>query len=137
MHVAAGDQRSYVSYGPRAADEPAAKQTLTSFNGPGKSIGWRGLRRADGEIKPFATIMQWGTTVAGDDEPVRGAVLVIIRLGPGGVCHVGYVDAKANADTVDLARRLADEHARTFRCGSDKAIVVGDKGPGFSGPVEP
>ena len=134
VHVAAGDQRSYVSYGPNARKQAAAKQTLASFNGEGKNIEWRGERGADGALKPYATIMRWSTTVSGNaDEPVRGQVLVVTRLGAGGVCHVGYVDARANPDANALAQKIADETARTFKCGADKPIVLGNKGPGFSG----
>jgi hypothetical protein len=64
----------------------------------------------------------------------RGEVLVVTRLGPEGVCHVGYVDGRQNTDATTLARAIADRHARAFRCGKDKPIVLGDKGPGFSGP---
>jgi hypothetical protein len=134
VHVSAGDQRSYVSYGRNARKEPAARQTLASFNGEGKRIEWRVEREPGGKLKPFATIMRWSTTVSSGDEPVRGQVLVVTRLGPGGICHVGYVDARANPDANALAARLADERARTFKCGADKAVVVGNKGPGFSGP---
>jgi hypothetical protein len=135
VYVAAGDQRSYVSYGPNAAKQSAAKQTLASFNGEGKTIEWRGERGADGNLKPYATIMRWSTTVSGDaDEPVKGQVLVVTRLGPGGVCHVGYVDARVNPAANTLAQKIADENARKFQCGADKPIVLGNKGPGFSGP---
>ncbi|MEI7804449.1 MAG: hypothetical protein WCI56_03885 [Hyphomicrobiales bacterium] len=134
VYVAAGDQRSYVSFGPKAKDEPAAKQTLASFNGEGKSIEWRLQRGADKKAVPYAAIMRWSTTVSTDDRPVRGQVLVVMRLAPGPVCHVGYVDAGANPDANALAQKIADERARDFRCGTDKAIVMGKKGPGFSGP---
>ncbi|HLH89491.1 MAG TPA: hypothetical protein VKX28_13650 [Xanthobacteraceae bacterium] len=134
-----GDARAYISYGARAEREPAAAQTLAALNGEGSSIEWRIVR--DGSRKPraFATIMRWSTAVPVDDPKVengtyRGEVLVVTRLGPGGVCHVGYVDAKQNAKAVELAREIADRHARTFRCGKDKPFVLGDKGPGFSGP---
>ncbi|HEY4981493.1 MAG TPA: hypothetical protein VII24_06015 [Pseudolabrys sp.] len=136
VHVSAGDQRSYVSYGRNAKNEPAAKQTLASFNGEGEKIEWRAERGADGKLKPFATIMRWSTTVSSGDAPVRGEMLVVTRLGPGGVCHVGYVDGKANPDANALAQKLADDHARKFRCGADKPIVLGNKGPGFSGPYD-
>lgn len=87
-----------------------------------------------GALKPYATIMRWSTTVSGDaDEPVRGQVLVVTRLGSGGVCHVGYVDARANPDANALAQKIADETARAFKCGADKPVVLGNKGPGFSG----
>jgi hypothetical protein len=88
---------------------------------------------------PFATIMRWTTAVPADDPKAergvhRGEVLVVTRLGPGGVCHVGYVDGRRNPDANALARALADRHARTFRCGTDGPIILGHKGPGFSGP---
>lgn len=135
VYVTAGDQRSYVSYGPNAKKQAAATQTLASFNGEGKNIEWRGERGADGVVKPYATIMRWSTAVLGDaDEPVKGQVLVVTRLGPGGVCHVGYVDARANPDANALAQKIADENARAFKCDADKPIVLGNKGPGFSGP---
>ncbi len=136
--MTAGDARVYVSYGPRAAHEPAAAQTLAAPNGEGSSIEWRISRDRDGRRRPFATIMRWTTAVVTDDPKVedgtvRGEVLVVTRLGPGGVCHVGYVDARQNANAADLARDIADRNARSFRCGKDKPIVLGDKGPGFSG----
>jgi hypothetical protein len=64
VHVSAGDQRIYVSFGGNAAGELAAKQTLASFNGEGKTIEWR-IDTAGGKKRPFATIMRWGTTVSG------------------------------------------------------------------------
>ena len=55
-------------------------------------------------------------------------MLVVTRLGPGGVCHVGYVDARANPDANEVARKIADEKARTFKCGKDKRIISGKVG---------
>jgi hypothetical protein len=133
VYLSGGDQRSFVSYGRNAKNEPAARQTLASFNGEGKTIEWRSVRGADGKLTPFATIMRWSTTVAAEDPPVRGQVLVVTRLGPRGVCHVGYVDGRANPDANALAQKIADEHARNFRCEADKPVVLGNKGPGFSG----
>jgi hypothetical protein len=135
VYVAAGDQRIYMSFGPNAKKEPAAKQTLASFNSEGKVIEWRAERSADGKLKPFATIMRWNTTVGAEDPPVRGEVLVITRLGPPGrVCHVGYVDVEANPDFNALGQKIADDTARNFLCGADKPVISGKKGPGFSGP---
>ena len=92
---------------------------------------------AGGKKRPFATIMRWGTTVTTEtDTPSKGQVLVVTRLGPGGVCHVGYVDGRANPDANDLARKIADEHARKFRCGKDRTVTLGKTGPGFSGPYD-
>jgi hypothetical protein len=136
VQVSGGDQRSYVSYGRNAAKEPAARQTLASFNSQGKTIEWRLKRGADGSLKPFASIMRWNTTVSGGAEPVRGQVVVVTRLEPGAVCHIGYVDGRANPDANVLARRIADENAASFRCGTDQPIVLGQKGDGFSGSYD-
>ncbi len=132
-----GDIRVYVSYGPRALREPAASETLGAPNREGARIEWRIARERDGKRRPFATIMRWSTRVMADDpkgDDIRGEVLVVTRLGPGGVCHVGYVDGRHNPNADDLARVIADQHARGFRCGKDKPIVLGGTGPGFSGP---
>ena len=133
VYVAAGDQRTFISFGKNAAKEPAAKQTLAAFNSEGRNIEWR-LAGAGGKAKAFATIVRWNTTAGAEDPPVKGQVLVVTRLGPGGVCHVGYVDARANPDANRLAQKIADTRARSFRCGTDKAAVEGETGPGFSGP---
>jgi hypothetical protein len=137
VRVSAGDQRIYVSYGPRAASEPAARQTLASFNSEGSTIEWRIERRQGGKPRAFATILRWNSTVAQDSgTPYRGQMLVVTRLGPGGVCHVGYVDGRANANANELAAQIADSHARTFTCGRDKPMVLGERGTGFSGAYE-
>jgi hypothetical protein len=135
VRVSAGDQRTNISFGPNAAKEIAAGETLASFNSEGKTIEWRIERGPDGKLRAFATILRWNTTVTGDDDKqVRGQVLVVTRLGPGSVCHVGYIDGRANSNANELAVKLADERARTFKCGKDKPVIVGEKGPGFSGP---
>ena len=139
IYMTAGDARVYISYGAKAAREPAARQTLAAPNGEGETIEWRMVRERGARGRPFATIMRWTTAVPVDDPKVengtfRGQVWVVTRLGPGGVCHVGYVDARQNPNGIELARTIADEHARTFRCGKDQPIVLGAKGPGFSGP---
>ena len=131
VHVSAGDQRSYVSFGHNAANEPASKQTLASFNGEGKTIEWRAVRGADGKLVPFATIMRWSTTKSDETGTVRGHVLVVTRLSSP-VCHVGYVDGRANADANALAQDMADTHARNFKCDTDKPIMRGKTGRGFS-----
>jgi hypothetical protein len=134
--MGAGDQRVMISFGPRAKDEPAAHQTLASFNGEGKKIEWRLEKSADPK-RPFAAIMRWNTTKPDDKgDPIRGEVLVVTRLPPGAVCHVGYVDGRANRNANELAREIADRHAREFRCRKDAAVVLGATGPGFSDPLD-
>ncbi|HEY8124108.1 MAG TPA: hypothetical protein VIF88_01620 [Methylocystis sp.] len=128
MWFGAGDQRMYVSFGSKAQDEPAATETLAPFNDFYKGVvEWR---LANGE--PFATIMRWNVKRVADMEnrEVRGRALVVTRLPPGAVCHVGYVDALTNPNANELAREIADKHARRFACGKDKPIVLGKTAPG-------
>jgi hypothetical protein len=130
VRLAAGDQRMYVSFGRNAAREPAASETIRGFNDVYKgTIEWRLERKPDGKLVPFATILRWNFMTSPDDRNASGRKLVVTRLGPGAVCHVGYVDARANPDANDLARKLADEKARTFKCGVDKAESVGNRPP--------
>jgi hypothetical protein len=138
--VSAGDQRMTMSFGPRAKDEPAARQTLQSFNDVYKTrLEWRLAREpGGGRTHPFAAIVRWSTSLpdesagAGRSKTISGKVLVVTRLGPRGVCHVGYVDALANRNADALARKIADQDARAFRCDTDQPIIVGETGPGFS-----
>jgi len=146
VRLSAGDQRMHVSFGPRAASEPAAAETLPAFNDvyqgtiewrigafSGKGVSGFPSENAtshskggrDGKVKPFATILRWNVMQEGDHEKPSGRVLVVTRIALGGVCHIGYVDARANPDANALARQLADERARAFRCGVDKAGWVG------------
>jgi hypothetical protein len=130
--MGAADQRVMISFGRRAKDEPAAHQTLASFNGEGKKIEWR-IDRSANQKRPFATIMHWSTTRPDDKgDQVQGEVLVVTRLPPGAVCRVGYVDGRANQNANELAREIADKHARQFHCRKDAAVVLGVTGPGFS-----
>ena len=130
--LSAGDQRMHVTYGNWKRDDIALSQTFPGFNNVYEgTVEWRIEKQPDGKARPFATILRWNIVTAADSEkatgPIKstGRVLVVTRLGPGGVCHVGYVDAKANPDANELARKIADETARTFRCGKQKPIVLG------------
>jgi hypothetical protein len=139
--IAGGDQRSLVSFrGGKLKDDEASSQTFAAFNDVTKgTVEWR----MDGEDSPpFAAIMRWSVTTEADHAKATGPitpsgqVLVITRLASDGVCHVGYVDARANKDANALARQIADEHARSFRCGKDKRIVRGAVTPGLTMPSD-
>ena len=129
--LAQGDERMFVSFGRKAADEPAASETFPGFNDVTKgTIEWRLARSPNGTAQPFATILRWNVRLnPADDAQPHSPVLVVTRLGPGGVCRVGYVDARANPDANALARKLADERARSFKCGVDKPEYVGNRPP--------
>jgi hypothetical protein len=44
------------------------------------------------------------------------------------VCHVAYVDVRANPGPNELARKTADELARDFKCGKDEIRIAGERG---------
>jgi len=134
VRLSAGDQRMHVTYG-NWKDDLASSQTFPGFNSVYEgTVEWRIEKKPDGRTRPFATILRWNLVTARDREnatgPITstGRILVVTRLGPSGVCHVGYVDARANPDANELARRIADEHARAFKCGKDTRIVLGKPG---------
>lgn len=135
VRLSAGDQRMQVSFGRDAAREPAARQTFPAFNNVYEgTVEWRLEPRPNGKPRPFAAILRWNVRLEDDERTSTGRVLVVTRLGPGGVCHVGYVDARANPDANELAQQLADERARNFQCGKDKPIVHGKTSAGLSMP---
>ena len=133
--LSAGDQRMQVSFGRKAGDRMAAEQTFPGFNHVYEgTVEWRIETLPNGKTRPFATILRWFVWQDGDEARRRatGQVLVVTRLGPGEMCHVGYVDARANAGNAnDLAAQIADQHARTFDCEKDKPIVLGNHVPGM------
>lgn len=122
IYIAEGDQRTFVSFGPKAESMRAATQTLGPFNAlhVGKSgrvtIEWRYVRRG-GKDLPYAAIARYVTSRDG----AKGQVLVVTRIGADGTCHMGYIDALANPSAIALARSLADERAQAFDCKSPPA----------------
>ncbi|AWM02248.2 hypothetical protein [Bradyrhizobium amphicarpaeae] len=128
--IAEDDLREIVSVGRnrrQAAEEPAAKVWFGPFNSSETTIEWRSIG-----AKPFAIIQRWH--IADNDDPDKQgrpntrAMLVVTRLPPGPVCHVAYVDAMANPDANELARKAADDAARGFVCGKDEVKIIGARG---------
>ena len=124
------DLRETVSVGRNratAAREPAAQVWFGPFNSTATTVEWRTL---DG--KPFAIIQRWHLDDNSDQDrdgrPIAKPMLSVTRLPPGPVCHVAYIDVKANPDANELARKAADESARGFKCGKDEVKVVGESG---------
>lgn len=121
VYVAEGDLRMFVSFGPGAADEPAASQTLPNFNTVNDTLEWR-LR---GGV-PFATILRWFPSL--DDGGRTGSILIVTQLVPGGgTCQVARVDAQANANANVMARQAADTMAGSFDC-SQPPQTLGNPG---------
>ncbi|KGM31081.1 hypothetical protein [Inquilinus limosus] len=117
--LSTADLRSSVFYGfPPAGDRPF--QTFAGFNGVGPRIEWR----IEGG-RPFAAIHRW--TVDGADGR-RTEVLVVSRvaqLEDRQGCVIGLVTATGHPNANEAARRLADERARNFVCGTDTPIEIG------------
>jgi hypothetical protein len=130
--VAEEDLRTTVSVGrtvKAAVAEPAASQGFGPFNFAYDTVEWRSLK---GGGKPFAIIQRWNISdnenPGSDGRPGRTGLLIVTRLPPGPVCHVAYVDVKANAEANVLARRAADEVARSFDCAKDPVRIIGARG---------
>ena len=128
--VSEDDLRETVSVGRSrvlADKEPAAQSWFGPFNSSNTTVEWR---LANG--KSFAIIQRWliadNAEVDKDGRPTDKGLLVVTRLPPGAVCHVAYVDVRANPNPNDLARQAADEFARDFNCGKDAVKVVGESG---------
>jgi hypothetical protein len=127
--VSEDDLRMTVSIGrtrASATEEPASKQGFSPFNRIHDTLEWRMIKGA-----PFATIQRWFLSDSAnpdkDGRPTPVAMLVVTRLNP--ACHIAYVDVIANAGTNanELARKAANEHARTFDCNSPP-MVIGKRG---------
>ncbi|WP_424627320.1 hypothetical protein [Bradyrhizobium sp. SYSU BS000235] len=127
--VSESDLRETVSIGrtrKAAENEPAASAWFGPFSSTTPTIEWRSAEKG----RPFAMIQRWHIADIADEDkagrPIAKQMLVVTRLPPGAVCHVAYVDVKANAN--DLAREAADTLARDFRCGTDKIKAFGVSG---------
>jgi len=125
------DLRETVSTGrsrKAAENEPAASSWFGPFSSTTPTIEWRSPK--DG--RPFAMIQRWHIADIADEDktgrPIAKQMLVVTRLPPGAVCHVAYIDVKANANANDLAREAADTLARDFKCGTDKVKAFGTSG---------
>jgi hypothetical protein len=132
--VSEGDLRETVSVGrdrAAAAKEPAAQSWFGPFNSTTNTVEWRAV---DG--KPFAIIQRWHIADNSDPDkegrPTSKPMLAVTRLPPGAVCHVAYVDAQANPNPNELARKAADDLARNFKCGKDEVQVIGETGRAVS-----
>lgn len=138
VHFAEGDLRQFLAYGP-ATDPFAFSSGFAQWNSVNETIEWR-LEHG----KPFATIHRWfldniNPDTGSVDPARRGQVLVVSTVasfsapqGERHSCVVGYVDARANTNANELAREIADSRARVFRCGQDKPVFYGERGP-YSG----
>ena len=132
--ISEDDLRETVSVGRNraaAAREPAAQVWFGPFNSTTNTVEWRAV-----DSKPFAIIQRWHIADNSDEDkngrPIAKPMLAVTRLPPGQVCHVAYIDAQANPNPNELARKAADELARDFKCGKDEVKVIGEIGRAVS-----
>jgi hypothetical protein len=120
--IAEGDLRMFVSYGFGAGEEKASEETLPPFNRLGAKMEW--LRSTEDDTSPpVATILRWYTQrETGEPE---SQVLVVTQLKPGATCHIAYVDATANKNANEMARKAAAELAGDFDCEATMPQVIG------------
>jgi hypothetical protein len=107
------DDDATIDFGSNGARE---QWPYESFAFAGKTIEWRGIRKA-GALVPYAAIVRYdlGRSIGGPFQPV----LMIFRLeSTTGSCLAASVDAR-HADANARARRIADRFVRGFRCGKD------------------
>lgn len=141
IFYSADDLRVSLAYGfPDSGDGRPGWESFTSFNHVDRTVEWR-LRPSETGTRPFAAIQRWyvySGAGTGEDDDLQ--VLVVSRVAQpegGQGCVVGYVDAQANADANELARRVADELAREFRCGSDEPSYHGETTEASPRPSRP
>lgn len=132
--ISEDDLRETVSVGrsrAAAARQPAAQVWFGPFNSTEHTVEWRSMNG-----KPFAIIQRWHIADNTDEDsngrPIARPMLAVTRLPPGQVCHVAYIDAQANPNPNELARKAADELARDFKCGKDEVKVIGEAGKAAS-----
>lgn len=116
--VAESDLRFFVSYGENGDDEKAFRFTPVYFNHINETLEWR-YESKGGKRVPFATILRFFLDREGRKP---GQILIVTTLGPNGVCHLAYIDARARKNANQLAREIADTKARSFDCKQDAAL---------------
>lgn len=121
LMISEGDLRFSLRYGFNIDKEPGG-QTLGPFNHLGPKLEWR-LSNRLGRWMPVATIVRYFTAdpETGED---KGQVLVVTQLVEGNTCHIAYVDALANPDANELARKAADGSG-DFDCQSNEVETIG------------
>ncbi|MEQ1943830.1 hypothetical protein ABMA32_15555 [Mesorhizobium sp. VNQ89] len=130
--IFSGDLRESVLYGFPAKGRQVW-ESFSAFNSTGPKIEWRIDTEGSTSI-PFATIHRWFVSDDPDNPKKKTEVLVVSKVGQIGQqdgCVVGLVRASGNAGANDAARKIADDKARGFACGTDKWTVTGEV-PDFS-----
>lgn len=129
-----GDLRQSMFYGfPPKGEHAPAWESFGPFNSTGAKVEWR-IETDGARAVPFATIHRW--FVSDPQEPeTQTEVLVVSKVGQvddHDGCVIGLVLATGNENANEMARKVADETARSFACGADERVIVGSPMPEFS-----
>jgi hypothetical protein len=128
VYFAEVDGHTYIAAGNSPETAKAARQSLKANNTPftanaeRATIEWRFVIREKRQV-PYAMIVRYFT----HNDTAAGEVLVVSRIAGAEACHVAYIDARANRDAIVLARRIADQRARTFDCRQG-GTIEGERG---------
>ena len=125
--VAYDDARESLYYGFPSDDMTSVWESFSGFNSAGPKVEWRIETKGDIAI-PFAVIHRRSIGNP-EDENKPTEVLVVAKVAQPEAhdgCTVGLVLATGNPQANDQARKLADDKAKSFACGKDKRVVIGD-----------
>lgn len=90
----------------------------------GPTLEWRGVRAANG-FRPQAAIMRLRGSLDGSER--TASVLAVLRVDGDRVCAAAFLDASALPRANEEARAAADRITGSFRCGTDRAEVIGPR----------
>ncbi|TIL42586.1 hypothetical protein [Mesorhizobium sp.] len=125
--IAYDDARESLFYGFPPSDMTAVWESFVAFNTAAPKLEWRIETNGDRAV-PFAVIHRRSiSNPEAENKPTD--VLIVAKVAQPEIyegCTVGLVLATGNPGANDQARKLADEKARTFACGKDKRVVIGD-----------
>ncbi|MDX8492766.1 hypothetical protein RFN29_14395 [Mesorhizobium sp. VK22B] len=125
------DARESVYYGFPSDDMTAVWESFSGLNTAGPKVEWRIETNGDKAV-PFAVIHRREISNP-EDENKPTEVLVVAKVAQPEEhqgCTVGLVLATGNPEANDQARKLADEKAKSFACGTARREVIG-KVPDF------
>ncbi|RWK64271.1 hypothetical protein [Mesorhizobium sp.] len=125
--VSHDDARESLFYGFPPSDMTTVWESFIGLNSAAPKLEWR-IETNDDLAIPFAVIHRRSiSNPEGEHKPTE--VLIVAKVAqPENYegCTVGLVLATGNLSANDQARKLADEKARTFACGKDKRVVIGN-----------
>ena len=141
VDYSSGDSRDGVAFGVHHGDDDPSFQTFSGFNAAGSKIEWR-LGLVKGRKQAVAAILRYIVSHDPEDPARTVEVLVVSKVSPrsgGNGCAVGLVLATGDPDANETARRIADEHAASFDCKTDKIIYSPNKAavPAFGPEGQP